>query len=105
MNRILITDDHEIFRRGLKGILTDAFPNFGITEAINRTQTLEVLRKHNFDIVLLDINLPGQSGLDILQELKSLYPKLPVVVWSAFPEKDYALRAFKLGALAYVSKQ
>src|SRR5215813_7790769 len=101
MTRILITDDHEIFRRGLKGILMEAFPDLVAGECVDHKQTLQALEKQTWDVVLLDINLPGRSGIDVLQDLKSLYPQLPVVVISAFPEKDYAVRAFKLGASAY----
>jgi two-component system, NarL family, invasion response regulator UvrY len=105
MIRILVVDDHELVRRGLRGLLKDAFPDLVIGEALDSGQTLRALEKQSWDLVLLDINMPGRSGLDVLQDLKRLYPKLPVVVLSAFPEKDYAVRAFKLGASGYVSKQ
>jgi len=105
MPRILIADDHELLRRGLKEILADAFPDLQIEEAGDARQALDAAAKANFDVALLDINMPGRSGMDLLQDLKRLYPRLPVVLLTAFPEKDYALRAFKLGACAYVSKQ
>jgi DNA-binding NarL/FixJ family response regulator len=105
MPRILIADDHELLRRGLKEILADAFPDFQIEEAPDARQAMDAAAKANFDVALLDINMPGRSGMDLLQDLKRLYPRLPIVVLTAFPEKDYALRAFKLGACAYVSKQ
>jgi two-component system, NarL family, invasion response regulator UvrY len=105
MTRILIADDHELLRRGLKGILTEAFPKLVTGEAADAGQTLAAVKKERWDIVLLDINMPGRSGLEVLQDLKRLHPPLPVVVLSAFPEKDYAIRAFKLGASGYVSKQ
>jgi two-component system invasion response regulator UvrY len=105
MIRILVADDHELVRRGLRGLLKDAFPNLVFGEALDSGQTLGEVEKQNWDLVLLDINMPGRSGLDVLQDLKRLHPKLPVVVLSAFPEKDYAVRAFKLGASGYVSKQ
>jgi len=105
MTRILIADDHELLRRGLKGILTEAFPKVVTGEAADAPQTMAAMEKGPWDIVLVDINMPGRNGLEILQDLKRLYPRVPVVVLSAFPEKDYAIRAFKLGASGYVSKQ
>ena len=105
MTRILIADDHEVLRRGLKTILAEAFPNLMVGEAADARQALEAAGKHPWDVVLLDINMPGRSGLDALQDLKRLHPQMPVVVLSVFPEKDYAIRAFKLGASGYVSKQ
>ena len=105
MTKILIADDHELVRRGLRQILAEAFPERIVGDAADARQTLQAAEKHTWDVVLLDINMPGRSGLEVLQDLKRLYPKLPVVVLSAFPEKDYALRAFKLGAAGYVSKQ
>ena len=105
MTRILVADDHELLRRGLKTLLKDAFKDLEISEAVDARQTLEAAGKQSWDVVLLDINMPGRSGLEVLQELKQLYAKMPVVVLSAAPEKDYAIRAFKLGAAGYVSKQ
>jgi len=105
MTRILIADDHELVRRGLRQLLADTFPELTLGEALDGRQTLEAAAKQSWDIVLLDINMPGRSGIEILQDLKRLHPHLPVVVLSAFPEKDFAIRAFKLGASGYVSKQ
>ena len=105
MKRILIADDHEIVRRGLRQILADEFPKIQVGDAANARDTVEAVRKQAWDAVLLDINMPGRSGLEVLGELKQLRPGMPVVVLTAFPEEDYAVRAFKLGASAYVSKQ
>jgi DNA-binding NarL/FixJ family response regulator len=105
MTRILIADDHELVRRGLRHLLADTFQEFVLSEVTDGRQALEMAAKQSFDVVLLDINMPGRSGIEVLQDLKRLYPKLPVVVLSAFPEKDFAIRAFKLGACGYVSKQ
>ena len=104
MTRILIADDHELVRRGLRQILADAFPDLVVAEAADARQTLEAAGKGAWDIVLLDINMPGRSGIEVLQDLKQLFPQLPVLVLTAYPEKDYAVRAFKLGAAGYVSK-
>lgn len=105
MTRILIADDHELLRRGLKGILAESFPDLSVGEVTDARETLEILEKEEWDILLLDINMPGRSGIDVLPDLKRLRPELPVIVLSAFPERDYAVRAFKLGASGYVSKQ
>jgi DNA-binding NarL/FixJ family response regulator len=102
MTRILIADDHELLRRGLLSILAEAFPDLAAGEAVNAAQALEAVEKKPWDVVLLDINMPGRSGLDALQDIKRLRPQLPVVVLSVFPEKDYAVRAFKLGACGYI---
>jgi DNA-binding NarL/FixJ family response regulator len=104
MTRILIADDHELVRRGLRQILAEAFAELTLAEASDGRQTLEIAGKQAWDVVLLDINMPGRSGIEVLQDLKGLYSRLPVVVLSAFPEKDFAIRAFKLGAAGYVSK-
>jgi two-component system, NarL family, invasion response regulator UvrY len=103
--KVLIADDHEVLRRGLKDILADEFPKLRVTEARNAQEALEAARQQSWDLALLDIKMPGRSGLEVLEELKRLHPKMPVVIISAFPEEEYALRAFKLGALGYVSKE
>jgi len=103
--RILIADDHEVVRRGLGQILAEAFPDLVLGAAEDGPQTLQATEKERWDVVLLDINMPGRSGLDVLQDLRRQHPEMPVVVLSAFPEEDYALRAFKLGAVGYVGKQ
>jgi DNA-binding NarL/FixJ family response regulator len=105
MTKVLIVDDHEIVRRGLKQILTDAFPQLQVGEAGDARQALEAVHRQTWDIVLLDINMPGRSGLEVLEELRVLRPNVPVVVLSAFPEADFALRSLKLGACGYVNKQ
>jgi len=102
--KVLIADDHEIVRRGLREILADEFTGLEVYEARDGHEALAAVRDQDIDVVLLDINMPGRGGLGVLEELKEIRPKLPVVIVSAFPEEDYALRAFKLGALGYVSK-
>jgi two-component system, NarL family, invasion response regulator UvrY len=102
---VLIADDHEIVRRGLKEILADEFSKLRVTEARNAQEAIAASQKETWDIVLLDIKMTGRSGLEVLEELKKLQPKTPVLIVSAFPESEYALRAFKLGAAAYVSKE
>jgi DNA-binding NarL/FixJ family response regulator len=104
MKRILIADDHELVRRGLRQILTDEFPKLQVGEAANARDAVEAVRKQSWDAALLDINMPGRSGLDVLEDLKKLRPAMPVVMLTAFPEQDYAVRSLKLGASGYVTK-
>ncbi len=105
MTRILIVDDHELLRRGLRSIFSGAFPELLLIEAADAAQALAALEKQVCDVALVDINLPGRGGLELLQDLRRLYPHMPAIVLSMYPERDYALRAFKLGAVGYVSKQ
>ena len=105
MTRVLIADDHEVVRRGLKQILVDEFKNLKLSEATTSQQAIDCVIKQAFDLVLLDINMPGRSGLDVLQEIMRLRPKTPVLILSVSPEQDYALRCLKLGAAGYLSKR
>ena len=104
MIRVLIVDDHAIVRRGLRALLSDAFPGAAFGEASDARQALEQLRKNEWDVALLDITLPGKSGLDLLKELKAEWPRLPVLVLSAHPEDQFAVRVLKAGAGGYMSK-
>lgn len=102
---ILIVDDHAIVRRGLKQIL-DEEPGLAIvSEAENGQDVLEMSRHRTWDLVILDINLPGRNGLDILNELHYAYPKLPILILSMYPEDQYALRVINAGASGYLTKQ
>lgn len=105
MTRVLIADDHELVRRGLKDLLNDAFDRVEFGEARTAQEVLEQAERQDWDIVLLDLNMPGRGGLEILADLKRLHPQQPVLVLSAFPEQDYAIRALKLGASGYLTKQ
>jgi len=105
MIRILIVDDHAILRRGLRALLSDEFHGAAFGEASNARQALEQLRKEKWDVALLDITLPGKSGLDLLKEFKAASPKLPVLVLSAHPEDQFAVRVLKAGAGGYMTKE
>lgn len=105
MMRVLIVDDHAIVRRGLRELLSDAFHGASFEEASDARQALELLRKNAWDVALLDIALPGKSGLDLLKELKAEWPLLPVLVVSAHPEDQFAVRALKAGAGGYMTKE
>jgi two-component system, NarL family, invasion response regulator UvrY len=105
MMRVLIVDDHAILRRGLRALISDAFRDAAFGEASNAEQALEQLGKKEWDVALLDITLPGKSGLDLLKELKAAWPKLRVLVLSVHPEDQFAVRALKAGAEGYMTKE
>lgn len=102
--RILLVDDHAIVRVGLKQMLTDAFEQLDVTEVGTGQEALAKVQEGSWDLVVLDINLPDTNGLDVLKKLKALRTGLPVVVLSFHPEEQYAVRALKSGASAYVTK-
>jgi len=102
--RILIADDHPIVREGYKKILMSQ-PDMDVTgEAGNGQEVLDLVQKKEFELILLDISMPGRSGLEILKELKSQKPHLPVMILSIYPEEQYAVRAFRDGASGYLTK-
>ena len=103
--KVMIIDDHAVVRRGVVQILTDAFDHIEIGEADSGQGALKALKKEPWDLVILDINLPDRKGLEILQEMKATNPSLPVMILSLHPEEQYALRALKAGASAYLTKQ
>jgi len=105
MIRVLVVDDHAILRRGLRALISDAFAAAEFGEASNAEQALEQLRLKTWDIALLDVTLPGKSGLDLLKELKDGWPRLPVLVLSVHSEDQFALRALKAGAEGYMTKE
>jgi two-component system invasion response regulator UvrY len=101
---ILITDDHAVVRRGLREILADSLPGATFSEAGNADEALGLLTQHPTNLVVLDINMPGRSGLDVLKDIKRMYPRLPVIVLSVQPEDQYAIRCLRNGASAYINK-
>jgi two-component system invasion response regulator UvrY len=101
---VLIADDHAVFRRGLKETIGEAFPKVTFGEAKTAQETVECVRRQDWEIVILDISMPGKSGLDILEDLRRLRPKLPVLFLSMHPEEQYARRALKSGAVGYLTK-
>jgi DNA-binding NarL/FixJ family response regulator len=104
MIKIIICDDHRIIREGIKQMLITHEEFVFSGEAESGEQLLGKLRKEQYDVLLLDISLPGRSGLDILKEIKSLYPKMPVLILSMFDEEKYAIRMLKAGASGYLHK-
>ncbi len=105
MLKILIADDHTIVREGLKQILAEISDVVTTDEASNGQEVLQKVWKNNYDMLLLDISMPGRSGLDILKQLKSDKPSLKTLILSMHPEEQYAVRAFKAGASGYLTKE
>jgi DNA-binding NarL/FixJ family response regulator len=101
---ILIADDHAVVRRGLREILADSVEGATFSEAGTADEALGLLRKRPANVLVLDINMPGRSGLDVLKDVKRIYPRLPVIVLSVQPEEQYAVRCLRAGAAAYVNK-
>jgi DNA-binding NarL/FixJ family response regulator len=105
MIRVLLADDHPIVRTGMKQVLLKA-PDIQITgEAGSGEEALQLLRHQKYDLVILDISLPGISGLEALRRIKAKTPTLPVLMLSMYPEEHYAERTLKLGAAGYLSKE
>lgn len=103
--KILITDDHAVVRQGLKQILLEEFTRAEFGEATNAQEAIERVWKENWDVVVLDITMPGRSGLEVLKEIKKSRPKLPVLVLSMHPEDQFAVRLLKIGASGYMTKE
>jgi two-component system invasion response regulator UvrY len=103
--KILLADDHAVVRHGLKQILADDFKRATFGEARNAQEALDLVWKENWDVVILDITMPGRSGLEVLREIKKSKPKLPVLVLSMHPENQFAVRVLKRGASGYMTKE
>jgi len=102
--RILIADDHAVVRRGLIQILSENFSGALFGEAANAQELLSKVQEHKWNLLTLDIGMPGRSGLDLLRDLRAAYPRLPVLILSVHSESQYARRALKAGAAGYLSK-
>src|SRR5260370_19797256 len=105
MISVLLADDHAILREGLKEILLRDLEGVACGEAENAQQVLAQVQRQDWDLVILDVTMPGRSGLDVLGDLKMLRPKLPVLVLSMHPEDQYGKRALKAGAFGYLRKE
>ncbi|MBI5693154.1 MAG: response regulator transcription factor [Verrucomicrobia bacterium] len=103
--KILLADDHAIVRRGLRQILADAFPEARFGEASTTPETLAALECEPWDVLVLDIFMPGRTGLEVLQAVRSHRPGLPVLVVSTAPEEQLAVRVLRGGAGGYLNKQ
>ncbi|MBL7872507.1 MAG: response regulator transcription factor [Cyclobacteriaceae bacterium] len=105
MINILIADDHELIRRGLKSILLDEFPDAKIAEANNGQELLRQARTGIWNVFISDISMPDKSGLDTLKILQEEFPEIPVLILSMHPEDQYAIRVLRAGASGYLTKE
>lgn len=105
MIKILIADDHAIVRKGLMQIVAEGPEPIKIDEACNGVEALDKAAAADYDLVLVDISMPGRGGLDVVKELKGRKPALPVLVLSMHPEEQYAVRALRAGAAGYLTKE
>jgi two-component system invasion response regulator UvrY len=104
MIKILIADDHPIVRQGFKQVLSETADLVVADEAGNGQEVLSLVAKKDYDVILLDISMPGKNGLEVLKELKIVSPKIPVLILSIYPEEQYAIRALRAGASGYLTK-
>jgi DNA-binding NarL/FixJ family response regulator len=104
MIKILVADDHAIVREGLKQIVAEESDLKVTGEASNAKEVIELISKSSFDIAIIDINMPGKSGLDLLKDLKIQFPNLPILILSMYAEELYGIRALKAGASGYLKK-
>jgi two-component system, NarL family, invasion response regulator UvrY len=105
MLKILLADDHAVVRQGVKQILVEAFAQAIFGEAQNAHQLLELVHTERWDVVVLDLTMPGGSGLDVLKQIKQDHPQLPVLILSMYPEDQYAVRTLRAGAAGYLNKE
>ena len=105
MTRIVIADDHTIMREGLKRILVDVEGIEVVGEAIDGFEVLAMVRKAGFDLLLMDLSMPGRSGVDLIRQIKDEAPKLPILVLTMHEEEQYAVRAIRAGASGYLTKE
>jgi DNA-binding NarL/FixJ family response regulator len=103
--RILIGDDHAVVRRGLIQLLSDEYRDLFVGEAQNAGEVFKLARDHDWDIILLDISMPGRSGLEVLKDLKQERPRVPILILTSHPEEQYAIRVLKAGAAGYLTKE
>src|SRR5438552_10326887 len=102
--KVLLVDDHAIVRRGMRELLGEEFEAGEFEEAATGEEALVLVAKSSFDLVILGLSMPGRGGLDALKEVRTLHPKLPVLVLIQHAEEQYAIRAFRAGAAGYVTK-
>jgi two-component system invasion response regulator UvrY len=105
MKRFLIADDHAVVRTGLRQIIMDDFPGAFVGEAQNARESLDMIRSESWDALILDISMPGGSGLDVIKDARLIAPRLPILVLSMHPEDQFAVRVLKAGANGYLTKE
>ena len=104
MKSIILADDHSFIRLGLIQILKDEYPNVVITEVADGDSLVNEVRLHDFDLVISDLDMPGRSGLEALEQIKLIKPHIPVLILSIYTEDLYAVRVFRAGASGYMNK-
>lgn len=102
--RVLLVDDHPVVRQGIRQILIDAFPQIAVGEAFDAGTALGEIRRSNWSVVMLDISMPGVSGLDVLRDIRRERPDTPVLILSMHPAEQFARRAIGAGAAGYLTK-
>ncbi len=102
--KIIIADDHSVVRAGILKAVSSAFTDAVVAEACNAAEITRLLIESDWDLILLDISMPGRSGLDILNDIVKEYPHTKVMMFSMYPEDQFAIRAIRAGAAAYVTK-
>ena len=105
MVRILIADDHAIVRKGLRQIILENYPFATIGETNDAEELIAKAAKEKWDVIICDLNMPGRSGLEALNQIRQFAPQLPVLIMSIYPEEQYAVRVLKAGASGYLSKE
>ncbi|MEO8838347.1 MAG: response regulator transcription factor [Herbaspirillum sp.] len=105
MIRVMVADDHAIMREGLKRILSDTDEIKVVGEAVDGFETLSQVRKGGFDLLLLDLSMPGRSGIELVRQIRQEAPKLPVLVLTMHEEEQYAVRSIRAGANGYLTKE
>lgn len=105
MIKILIADDHPLFREGMKKIIKEEPDMKIVAETESPPEVLELINTSKPDLLMLDISLPGRSGIDITKDVRSFHPKLPIIIISMHTEERFAVRALKAGASAYLNKE
>lgn len=103
--KILVADDHAIVRKGLIQLLHEAYPSAVITEVTNSQEVLDQINQQTWDVVLMDISMPGRNGVDTLKQIRSNGVKVPILMLSAHPEDQYAIRVLKAGASGFLNKE
>ena len=103
--KILLVDDHAVVRRGVRALLADEYPDAQFGEAANSAEAMQALRQRRWDLLMLDVSLPGRGGIDLLMEIRAERADLPVIMLSMHPESEFAVRAIKAGAAGYLTKQ
>lgn len=103
--KILIADDHNVVRTGIIKSLSESFPGARFGEATNAAEILRLIDEDRWDLVILDINMPGRDGLDILKEIKEYHHSIPVIMLSMYPEDQFGMRSIKAGASTYLTKE